>query len=373
MAPMTGVRRAALARTWIGVLAAAGALAAAWPVAAQAPRGGERLFYMVDTKDSFESFAAHIDAITIVGPQSFRVDSLGNLTGAVDPRVLELAQKHGVAVMPLIVNPGWNRELFHRVLEQPEARARVVRRMVELARQHDFRGWQFDFEHIHISDRDALTAFYREAADALHADGRLMSIAVMPEAGTAEASPFHRWFHDYLSGAYDLKAIADIGDFISVMTYVQHTSRTPPGPVGGVPWTERVVRLMLEQGVPPEKISLGVAFFSYHFFTGFNEERKGFPNARGLSYAAADALLRRAGAQRNWDDTQKAHWAMWENAGTFEHLWLEDARSVDAKLDLVDKYGLRGISVWRLGQEDPAVWTGPLRGPGRAAQATGRQ
>jgi spore germination protein len=37
-------------------------------------------------------------------------------------------------------------------------------------------------------------------------------------------------------------------------------------------------------------------------------------------------------------------------------LYLEDARSFTAKMALVKKYHFRGISVWRLGHEDPDVW-----------------
>jgi spore germination protein YaaH len=37
-------------------------------------------------------------------------------------------------------------------------------------------------------------------------------------------------------------------------------------------------------------------------------------------------------------------------------VWLEEARSAAARLNLVDKYGLSGIGAWRLGQEDSAIW-----------------
>jgi spore germination protein len=37
-------------------------------------------------------------------------------------------------------------------------------------------------------------------------------------------------------------------------------------------------------------------------------------------------------------------------------VWLEDARSVAARLAIVGKYGAAGIGTWRLGQEDPATW-----------------
>jgi hypothetical protein len=39
-----------------------------------------------------------------------------------------------------------------------------------------------------------------------------------------------------------------------------------------------------------------------------------------------------------------------------EYIYLEDAQSFQAKLELVKHYKFRGISAWRLGHEDPAVW-----------------
>jgi spore germination protein YaaH len=43
------------------------------------------------------------------------------------------------------------------------------------------------------------------------------------------------------------------------MTYAQHTGGTTPGPVAGYPWVLACLRYVLALGVPPEKISLGLA------------------------------------------------------------------------------------------------------------------
>src|SRR5690349_21700038 len=74
-------------------------------VGAQAP---ERLFYYVDREDSYRSFVAHADQITVLGPQVYTVDSLGIVYGQLDSRVLALAKARGVKVMPLVVNEGFN-------------------------------------------------------------------------------------------------------------------------------------------------------------------------------------------------------------------------------------------------------------------------
>lgn len=326
------------------------------PARAGAP---EALFYLVNAPDALESFARHADQVTVVGPQSYRVDAQGVLTGAVPDGVLDVARRRGVRVMPLVVNPGWNLELFHALVNDPEARARMIGRMVELGKRDGYWGWQFDFEQIHVSDRDALTRLAREAAGALHAAGMTLSIAVYPDPAAGEpgdSTPYHAWLRDYLTGAYDLKVLAEAADFLSLMTYLQHTPRTPPGPVGGVPYMERVVRQALAQGVPASRISLGVPFFSMHWRTDWSAERKGFSWSRGLDWAAATGLVRRFHGGMQWDTIEGAEEAHWERAGTREYAWIEDARALRPKLDVQRRFALRGISVWRIGNEDPAVW-----------------
>jgi len=48
----------------------------------------ENLFYMVNTPESFKSFRANVNQISIVCPQSFLASKEGTLSGSVDPRVL---------------------------------------------------------------------------------------------------------------------------------------------------------------------------------------------------------------------------------------------------------------------------------------------
>jgi spore germination protein YaaH len=45
-----------------------------------------------------------------------------------------------------------------------------------------------------------------------------------------------------------------------------------------------------------------------------------------------------------------------EVGGTFEWLFLENARSFGAKVALMKEKKLRGFSAWVLGPEDPAIW-----------------
>ncbi|MGI9078127.1 MAG: hypothetical protein ACR2G6_12495, partial [Gemmatimonadaceae bacterium] len=128
------------------------------PAAAQI--ANERLFYYTDTEDSYASFVKHIDQISIVAPGSYTIDSLGIMWGNIDRRVLDLAKRNGVRVMPLVINESFHQPSLSRLLADTAARARSVRTMVDLCRQHGLWGLQFDIENVSVADRDRLTAWY---------------------------------------------------------------------------------------------------------------------------------------------------------------------------------------------------------------------
>lgn len=345
-------------RRSIGPLALAFAFVFSADAAAQ--RRPEALWYLTDREDGVQSFLAHVDRIDIVAPQTYRMDENGIVWGSVDPRVLAAARAHRIKVVPLVTNPGFDQPTLHKVLTTPEARLRAVRGITAVCRDNHYDGMQFDFENIHVTDRDAFTRFFRETADSLHAAGCSASAAVVPRASEAPGpTSYHEWMYENWRGAYDYKALADAADFLSLMTYDQHTRRTPPGPVAGLPWVQRCVELLLKEGVPPEKLSLGIPAYSNRWYPTWDESGGARVGGQGMSWTAITGVLARFGAKPIWDDRQKVSWASWENDGINEFAYIEDANSFREKLALVPRYRLRGYSVWVLGMEDPAVWNLP--------------
>ena len=319
----------------------------------------ERLWYYSDNEDAWASLQRNIKQIGVIAPSAYFVDAQGIVWGDVDPRVRDLAARNNVPVMPLLVNAGFDQPALHALLSTPAARARAIASIVDVARRNNYWGIQIDFENVNVDDKDHLTTFYREAADALHRAGKKISIAVVhrpdEQPGT---SRYHKWLFANWRAGYDLKALADAGDFISVMTYSQHTRRTPPGPNAALPWAEAVVKYFLEF-MPPNKLSLGIPTGAMHWYTS-QEDRITPEMARSysqvLSYSWAMSLLERNNAKLVWDDVQKAAYAYFPVAGTWEWIFVEDARTFRAKEALIQKYKLRGYSVWVLGPEDPAIW-----------------
>ena len=324
----------------------------------QSQTKSENLFYMVNSAKSFESFKKNVKQISIVCPQTFKVSEHGVLSGFVDPQVLKLAKENNIKVMPLIVNPGFDQKLLHEVVSNPEARKRSIEMMLEYAKKYDLDGWQFDLEDLHLTDKEDFTQYYKEAADALHKAGLEISAALVhATADVGGPSAFHLFLYENWRAGYSFKDLAEIGDFLTIMTYDQHTGRTPPGPVSSPEWMEKVIEYAIKSGVPPGKISLGIPTYSKHWFADYTKEKGGFSNGRSVDYMTAQFLLGRFNAKTQWHEEAKVNWATWNNEGTYEYLFIEDKESLKPKLDVFKKYKLRGISVWVLGNEDPGFWT----------------
>ena len=321
--------------------------------AAQKP---EALWY-TRGEPSVTSFLAHADQISIVSPQVFTLDRNGVIKGHVDQRILDKAREKGVRLMPLVMNPGFDQPSIHRVLTVPDVRRRAIRNLAALCRVNRFDGIQFDIENVHIKDKDAFTAFVRESVDSLHRAACTVSAAVVPRTSEDPGpTSYHQWIFDNWRGVYDYKALADTLDFISYMTYAQHTGNSPAGPVAGYPWMEECLKYVLSLGVPPPKISLGIAGYSDWWYPAYDDKAGPRMRGRDISYTHAESVLVKSGVRAMWDDVQKSPFASWEERGVFQHVWMEDARAFVTKMGLVSKYHLRGYSVWVLGSEDPNTW-----------------
>ncbi|HEU5337610.1 MAG TPA: glycosyl hydrolase family 18 protein [Terriglobales bacterium] len=331
--------------------------------AAMAQPRPKALLYMMPRPDSVQAFLNHADKIDILVPTWYSVDGSGLVWGGPDEHVLQVAKQHHVAVMPIIVNTGtgteqgFNQQSFHQLASDPAARAHFIGAMVEECRKHGYTGFQFDFENVLWTDRDALTQVVTEAAAALHKAGFQLSIATVPNApGYPGQGRFARWIYANWRGAYDLKALAQQVDLICLMTYDEHTSYTPPGPVAGYTWVVQNLEYAL-QSVPKEKLSLGIPLYGYRWYAG--EPGKTNATAETATYVGnndVQMLIDTYNPSLQWDDTDKAAWFYFYRDQTREWVFYTDARTFKERLDLVKARGLEGFCSWVLGQESPAIW-----------------
>jgi len=109
--------------------------------------------------------------------------------------------------------------------------------------------------------------------------------------------------------------------------------------------------------VPANFISLGVPFYSGHWWTDSTNNNSIRVIGGDVSFKSAFGNIKRYSGVTQFDQNDKINWAVVNNAGTYEYVFLEDKKSLQYKLELVLKYKFRGISAWVLGSEDPDIWS----------------
>jgi spore germination protein YaaH len=319
-------------------------------LAAQAQQ--KALFYLTRDPASIRSFREHAGQIDIVVPAWYRTDGAGSVSGQSDPDVLKVARQARVEVMPIIVNPGFRKEVFHQLAASPAARRRMVETLLAECARDGHIGIQFDFEGVASADRDLLTRLVEEAAGAFHKRGLRLSLAAVPRStDTLGKSSFAQWSWNNLQGAYDVSRLGKTLDFLSWMTYDQHMKQTTPGPIAGYPWVVDQLSFLLRH-VPKGKISLGIPQYG----------RRWHSTARGMematvSYSEATSLARQFGVPPEWDAVERAPWFSFYRDEAREYVFYNDARSFQERVSLAQQQQLHGFSTWVLGMEDPAIWS----------------
>ena len=305
--------------------------------------------YYVNTDDGRASLMAHLGQIDVLSPAWYDANADGSITGYARRDVIDAAHASRVAIIPLIVNKDVDPGVGHAILADPNLRTALCGNLVKEAKAFGYAGFQLDFEQIPWTDRDLLTGLVKDCASAFHPAGLNLSIAVIPRMPGDDSATgsllnyFRQW-----SGAYDFAALAKAADFLSFMTYDEHNGVTPPGAVSGTPWMRQALAFSM-QGVPPEKATLGLPTY-YHDWTGIGY-------LTSSSYADAMILAQQHGVTPAFDPTQEEMHFGYDAYGVHHELWIQSPDTLRRKLPLMYEYGLKGISVWRLGFEDPSFWS----------------
>ncbi|WP_068612863.1 stalk domain-containing protein [Paenibacillus tuaregi] len=182
----------------------------------------------------------------------------------------------------LLVYSGDAKGELTKLVEDKTTRKQALTQMVDTAIQKQFKGILLDLEGLGLTGNpQTVQASYnnlvKEAADAAHAAGLKLSLALPPLNGS---------YH-----GYDYKRLGELADELIIMAYA-YTNEKLPQPADRV---DKAVQLALKEA-PKDKLVLGVNLYS------------------------------------------------------------ENENTVNTKVGLAKRYGLKGVAFWRLGLGKQAVW-----------------
>lgn len=249
----------------------------------------------------------------------------------------------GLDIIPTINNyvaRKWDAATVARIIAAPELRDRHAEALTQLVVQNAFAGIDIDYEALNAAARADFTAFVQVLAQKLHTARKQLSVTVHPK--TSDSA---NW-----SGpaSQDWRAIGAAADTVKIMGYDYHWDGSEAGALSPLDWLDAVVTYA-ESVMPPQKVILGLPWYGYDW--------QG-TRAASLVYADAMALAQRVGAQITRDANGEA---------TFSYdghtVFFQDSASYATKVNAILRKhpGIGGFAHWRVGGEDPAIWTDVAR------------
>jgi spore germination protein len=308
---------------------------------------------------SYESFVNNTGEISQLGLFMFRIDAEnpteiekfgGDFTNEYVEDLIRIAHERNIKIFPVIHNLLYERgnvtiskDTVKAMVATPSSRAAFIQNVIELIEGYGFDGVNIDIEDVYIEDSTRLSAFYTELGRALDERGYFLSASVPSRVSDQPFNPF--------SDPFQYAPIGAAVDEFVVMLYNEHGwPGSGPGPVVSIGWMDRVLRYAMTK-MPRDKIVAAVSVFGFDFnlTTGRN------------TYVTHEMAINRAqqyNAEIIFDEeTQTPMFSYRDEQGNQHEVWFEDEASIQAKVQRAWDLGIKGIALWRLGMEDPEIWT----------------
>jgi len=306
----------------------------------------ENIFYYYPGERGYDSVKENYRDIDILAPQIYTVGYDFKLGAVEDKKIIKLAKKKRLDVMPLVVQSNFSLNLMSHILNKEDVQDEIIKDLIKEAKKNKYVGWQFDFENIYHKERGLYVDFVKKANKAFKKEKLVFSVAVIPRTTEYNENSENQ---DWSSG-YDIKEIANNSDFVSIMSYDDPLTQ---GPVSSIQYLKRAVDNTLEK-VAPEKISMGIPLYCWQYESGKKNK------ISSVTYDISEGTQKKYkenGVKSFYTDLYEAEFFAFVRKDTgVNYIWCDNERSVKVKLDFAKAKGLRGASFWAIGQEDKRMW-----------------
>lgn len=306
----------------------------------QAPRAiNPRLaiaFHVPWDESSVASLARHVEQLDWVIPgwvsvtgADHRITVFRDVAGrAVLNRAI-----HRPVILPMVQNAkagDWDGAGSAALFADASARHAFLDRLVPFLAANHAGGAFFDFESLPAGAQANYRLFLAEAKARFAPRGWVVAIAA--PVGNAD---------------WNMRAYARVTDKIFLMAYDEHETSGPAGPIASQRWFARSVA-NAARGVAPSKLVVAFGSYAYDW-----HDRGG--DALGVEeawQAASDS-----GTVPTFDKGSGTSSFAYADGGARHQVWLLDAASAYNELAFLQKAGVQSFALWRLGSEDPALWS----------------
>lgn len=290
-----------------------------------------------------------IDGVNVVSPAFFYLGKDGELKeniGQSGKAYIEWAHNNGYKIWPMVQNAeaaSASLSITSEIMNSYEKRQKLIESIVNKCVEYKLDGINIDFENMKQEDKDMFSRFIIELTPRLKEIGMVTSVdATAPDGGET-------W-----SLCFDRNVIGDVADYIVFMAYDEYgISSSKPGTNAGYDWVKLSLNKFLQtEEIKADKIILAIPFYTRVWTTNSNGQVTG---KNTVAMKNLDSIIPN-GVEKKWDDNLKQYYVEYTDGENKKQIWIEDIKSLKAKISLVNENKLAGIGSWQKDMESDEVW-----------------
>lgn len=286
--------------------------------------------------------------LTFLSIFSYQVREDGSVVPINDQELINTAWNNNVKPFMVITNigesGGFNSDLASTILYDENIKNTLIDNVIQILNEKNYAGLDIDFEYVYPSDREAYNNFLRTVADRIKPLGYILTTAVAPKISANQQGLLYE--------AHDYPVHGEVADHVIIMTYEWGYTYGPPMAVAPINEVERVLKYAVSV-IPSRKILMGMPNYGYDWTLPY---RRG-SRANAISNLQAVNLAINNGATIQYDEKAQAPFFYYTGENGARHVvWFDDARSLTARLKLVEKYNLGGVSYWTINRLFRTNW-----------------
>lgn len=289
--------------------------------------------------DTLSEAVANTKGLNVISPTWFKLnDSEGGFVSFASQDYVDKAHGMGLEVWALVENIEYADSIdMYALLSSTTKRARLIDSLVSTALDYNIDGINVDFEQISTDCGEHYIEFIRELSIPCRANGIVLSVDNYVPTG----------YTDH----YDRGEQGVVADYVIIMGYDEHYSGSDQaGSVASINFVEEGIERTVEQ-VPAHKVINAVPFY-----TRIWETKGAELGSQAVGMAAAEEYVSAHNIALEWDEETCQNYGEYTEGGSLFQVWLEDERSIEVKLNIMEKYQIGGVAGWRLGFEKPEIW-----------------
>jgi spore germination protein len=249
--------------------------------------------------------------------------------------------KHVMHLSTLTEEGVFSTELAEYLLNNRDLWNVLISNVLNAMRQKGYYGLDVDFEFLGIENALKYAEFIAFAREKLNEQGFPVLVALAPKTSVTQPGVLYQG-HDY-------KALGQAANSVLLMTYEWGYTAGPPMAISPIKQVSDVVEFALTQ-IDANKIFLGISNYGYDFTLPYVP---GESKAPSVSIVEATNLAIQKGATIQYDEVVQAPYFRYFENGAEHIVWFEDVRSLQARLQLLQKNNLRGALYWNLNRPNP--------------------